>query len=305
MRPINIRFGGYQPPTSVHNQGAEILGKCLIDQMGSAVNFDFDGNIVDSGYNAADLFGLVESGKFNMAYFSTSYLAERIPEFALFDLPFVTENRDKAYATMDGPLGQLLAEKVSDTTGFHLLGLWDNGFRHFSNKHRPIKTPSDSQGMKIRTLFSDLHAQVFKLIGFDPIALDVKDLITQVQSGDLDAQENPLTNYYKFGIHKYHQHITLSSHFFGVAALFCHKESYQSWPREFKEALAIAVKKATSEQRRLAAAEDEEIREKLVLEQVTITELKNEERAAFKDAVAPILVEQQKRFGKELFSYIA
>lgn len=305
MRPTHIRFGGYQPPSSVHNQAAELLGERLTAELGDAVHFELDGNIVNSGYKAADLLTLVENGELDMCYFSTSYLAERVPEFALFDLPFIIDQRDKAYAAMDGPLGKLLAEKVSATTGYHMLGLWDNGFRHLSNKHRPIRTPADIQGMSIRTLFSDLHAQVFGLLGFNPIALDVKDLLSGLQSGDVEAQENPLTNYYKFRIHKYHPYITLSAHFFGVAALLCNKESYESWSTELKAALSIAANEATMEQRRLAAADDEEILEKIVVEKVNIVELTRKERTAFRDAVAPILEEQRERFGKELFSYIA
>jgi len=305
MRPTHLRFGGYQPPASVHNQAAEILGQRLTAELGDAVHFELDGNIVESGYNAADLLTLVETGDLDMCYFSTSYLAERVPEFVIFDLPFIIDQRNKAYAAMDGPLGRLLAEKVSSSTGYHMLGLWDNGFRHLSNKHRPIRTPADIRGMSIRTLFSDLHAQVFGLLGFNPIALDVKELLSGVQSGDVEAQENPLTNYYKFEIHKYHPYITLSAHFFGVAALLCNKERYESWPMELKSALSIAVKEATMEQRRLAAADDEEILEKIVAENVNIVELEQEERAAFRDAVAPIIEEQQKRLGKELFSYIA
>ncbi|NNK12625.1 MAG: TRAP transporter substrate-binding protein [Desulfobacterales bacterium] len=303
MRMTHIRFGGYQPPASVHNQAAELLGQRLTALLGDAVRFELDGNIVNSGYKAADLLKLTESGELDMCYFSTSYLAERVPEFALFDLPFVIDQRDHAYAVMDGPFGKLLAEKVRASTGYRLLGFWDNGFRHLSNKHRPIRIPADIQGMSIRTLFSDLHAEVFGLLGFNPIALDVKELLSGVQSGEVEAQENPLTNYYKFGIYKHHPYITLTAHFFGVAALLCNNESFENWSNEFKEALAIAAAEATVEQRRLAAADDEEILEKIVAEKVNIVTLKKEERTAFKDEVAPILEEQQKRFGKGLFSY--
>ena len=305
MRKTNIRFGGYQPPASVHNQAAEILGQQLTAQLGDRVHLELDGNIVNSGYNAADLLTLVENGDLDMCYFSTSYLAERVPELAIFDLPFIIDQRNKAYAAMDGPLGDLLAERVSSATGYRMLGLWDNGFRHLSNKHRPIRTPSDIKGMSIRTLFSNLHAKVFSLLGFKPVALDVKDLLAGVESGDVEAQENPLTNYYKFGIHRYHPYITLSAHFFGAAALLCNKESFRSWSEEVKTALAIAVKEATQEQRRLAAADDEEILDKLADEDVNIVALTKEERSQFRDAVAPVIDELQNQLGNELFSYIA
>ena len=111
-------------------------------------------------------------------------------------------------------LGYLLAE----STGYRLLGFWDNGFRHLSTSQRPIAEPGDCAGMTIRTLFSDLHQKVFAALGFEPVALDVKDLLEGVRSGRIVAQENPLTNTYNFEIFRHHRYITLSAHFFGAAA---------------------------------------------------------------------------------------
>ena len=89
MNPIPMRFGGYQPPASVHNQAAEIFGAALRAQLGEQVEFSLDGNIMASGYRAADLLSLVEGGVLALCYFSASYLAERVPAFALLDLPFL------------------------------------------------------------------------------------------------------------------------------------------------------------------------------------------------------------------------
>ena len=223
MEPINIRFGGYQPPTSVHNKAAEMFGNALATRLGEAVTFSLDGNIIASGRQAVDLLRLVERGELTLCYFSASYLAERVPAFALLDLPFLLTNRPTAYAVLDGPLGQHLAEQLAAHTGFRLLDWWDNGFRHLSNRVRPIQRPADCQGLRLRTLMSDLHQEVFRLLGFEPVALDVKDLLAGVKAGTIDAQENPLTNIYNFGIHEHHRYITLSSHFFGAAVLLCHQ----------------------------------------------------------------------------------
>ena len=175
--PIDIRFGGYQPPTSVHNKAAEVFGKALAARLGDALTFHLEGNIIASGHQAVDLLRLVESGDLTMCYFSASYLAERIPAFALLDLPFTLHDRATAYAVLDGPLGQHLAEQLAAHTGFRLLGWWDNGFRHLSNRVRPIRRPADCQGLRLRTLMSELHQEVFRRLGFEPLALDVKDLL--------------------------------------------------------------------------------------------------------------------------------
>ena len=304
MGRIDIRFGGYQPPASVHNRAAEALGRALARRAGEAVRFHLDGDIMASGHKAADLLTLVEGGELTMCYFSTSYLAARIPEFALLDLPFVFDRRDRAHAVLDGPLGRLLADKVRANTGYRLLGLWDNGFRHLTNRVRPIRTPADCRGMRIRTLFSDLHSRVFAALGFEPVALDVKDLVAAVEAGDVDAHDNPLTNIFNFGIHRYHRHITLSGHFFGAAALLCHKASHASWPAEVRQAVAQAAAEATAAQRRFAAAQDTEVLAKLDPAENQVVRLSAAERGRFVAAVAPVIEEQRQAFGDELFRYL-
>ncbi len=304
MAPIPIDFGGYQPPASIHNKAAEFFGRHLTETLGDEVAFSLDGNIIESGHKAADLLALVENGTFSMCYFSTSYLAERVPEFALFDLPFLINDREQAYAALDGPLEQILADKLAAASGFKLLGLWDNGFRHFTNRLRPIREPADCGGMRIRTLFSDLHTQTFRLLGFEPMAMDVKDLIAGVEDGTIDAQENPLTNTYNFGVHNHHRHITLSSHFFGAAGLLCHNDSYLSWPKHVRNAVDEAATAATNHQRGLASAEDTEMLPLLEQTDTEIVRLNDAERVRFVEAVAPIIDAQRAKFGDELFGHL-
>jgi C4-dicarboxylate-binding protein DctP len=304
MPSIPIRFGGYQPPASVHNRAAGVFGQVVTTRLGPGVRFELDGDITAAGHRAADLLPMVESGSLSMGYFSASYLAARVPEFALLDLPFVISTRPQAYAVLDGAFGQLLADRLQAATGFRLLGFWDNGFRHLSNAVRPIRTPADCQGLRLRILASELHRQVFTRLGFAPVVLDVKDLITAVHTGSIEAQENPLTNIYNFGFHAYHRHITLTSHFFGAAVLLCHAASYAAWPAEVQQAVTEAAVQATVAQRLLAAAEDDAMLAQLSSTNNDIVRLTAAERALFVEAVAPLVDEQRGAFGEQLWRYL-
>jgi C4-dicarboxylate-binding protein DctP len=300
---FEIAFGGYQPPASVHSRAAAVFGAALAARGGDAARCTLAGNIIDAGHKAADLLTMVESGALSLCYFSTSYLAGRVPEFALLDLPFTVAARDRAYAILDGEFGRLLAARLQAASGYRLLGFWDNGFRHFSNRHHPIRSPADCNGLRIRTLFSDLHGQVFRRLGFEPVALDVKDLLTAVAAGTIDAQENPLTNTYNFGLHAHHRHITLSSHFFGAAALLCNNAQFESWPAAVQDAVLAAAAEATGAQRTFAAEEDASILAKLAGTEAEIVTLTGAERAAFVAAVAPLIDEQRQIFGDALFHH--
>ncbi len=305
MNAVSITLGGYQPPSSVHNRAAEVLKQQLTRRLGDAVAFEIHGNMPEShGYKAIDLLGLVEKGDLTMCYFAGSYLADRVPEVALFDLPFLVSSREQAYAALDGKLGQYLSAQFLEKTGFRVLAFWDNGFRHFTNGVRAIRSPDDCEGLSMRSMNSELHQEFFRLLGMKPTFVDVRDLVEAAKSGRLDAQENPLTNTYNFGTHHYHRHITLTKHYFGISLLLCNQAIYASWPDEVKQAVEESVKIATQAQRRFAGAEDDDILAKLDPAENEVVHLSKEERARFEKTVASLLAKQRKILGDELFALI-
>ena len=305
MNSTHITMGGYQPPASVHNRAAEVLGRKLGERLGNSVNFDFDGNVVASrGVKAVDLPVMVEAGELSMCYFASSYLTEKVPGLGIFDLPFVVEDRAKVYAALDGALGAFFKAKFRENSEMRVLGFWDTGFRHFSNGVRAIRGPEDCAGLSIRTMSSDLHQQTFRLLGFEPTFVDVRDLVEAAKSGRIDAQENPLTNTYNFGTHRYHRHITLSGHFYGMALVLANNAQFESWPDAVRDAIAEGMAMATAEQRKLAQAEDADILGKMDPAENEIVHLTDAERAAFKAAVDPLLAEQRKILGDELFAHV-
>jgi len=137
---------------------------------------------------------MVASGQLDGCYFASSYLAARVPTLDVFDRPFQTGSRDAVFAALDGEVGTALAHDVSSATAYRVLGWWDNGIRHISNAVRPIRTPADCIGLRLRTLDNAQHQAAFRRLGFLPIFIDVADLSRAVADRTVDAQENPLTN---------------------------------------------------------------------------------------------------------------
>ena len=305
MEPIRIRCGGYQPPASIHNRAAALLGARLAERLGDAIHFELEGNVVAAGHRAADLLEWVRTGRMTMCYFSTSYLAEAVPELAVLDLPFVIGRREQAYAALDGALGARLSARLAEARGYKVLGYFDNGFRHLTNRRRPIRAPRDCRGLRIRTLASELHAQVFRSLGFEPVALDVKELLPAVKSGAVDAQDNPLTNIYNFGIHEFHPYLTLSGHFWGAAALLCHGETFAGWSEGVRTAVTDAAADAVAAQRRMAADEDVAALAKLEAAGCGIVRLTESEQAGFVRAVAPVVAAQREALGPQLLAGLA
>ncbi len=210
-----IRAGGYQGPASVHTRGMRALADIL--------PLEFLENVTQDGSKATSLLERTEAGALDLCYFASSYLAERVPALLALDLPFAFESRPAAYEAVDGQLGALLAASVAERTGFAVLAFWDNGFRHLSNRLRPLARPEDCQGLSIRTLDNRLHQDVFRSFGFDPVMIDVRDLPAAVAEHRVDAQENPLTNTVNFGLHRTHRFHSLTGHVFGVALLLANR----------------------------------------------------------------------------------
>ena len=300
MKPIELRFGGYQGPASVHTRAGNVFGEKLAAELGDSVKFTFDSNIVERGRKASDLLAMVEKGELDGCYFSSSYLAGRVPELGIFDQHFVVPDRATAYAILDGPLGRRLAALVKAGTGFIVLDYWDNGFRHISTGRHPILRPDDCKDLKIRTLANEQHQRVFRSLGFEPRAIDVRDLPAAVADGTVDAQENPLTNIYNFGIHGTHKHITLTRHLLGVAMVLFNKDRVKSWPADFRGGVERALRQATASQRQFADEDDRICAEKLIADGAEIHELDSVQRESFVAATRDEVAKTRAGFDADL-----
>lgn len=297
---ISFKFAGYQGDKSVHTRAGRVFCEIIKREAGDTAAVEFDENIVHTGHKASDLLSKTESGEIDGCYFSSSYLAGRVPELGLFDQHFVVPDRRSAYAVLDGALGQRLAQEVENKTGFKVLGYWDNGLRNISNAHKPIRVPDDCIDMKIRTLDNDNHQRVFKSLGFTPMKIDVRDLPDAVFNGTVDAQENPLTNIYNFDLHKTHKNITLTQHLLGVAPLFFNKNTVNSWPDSFRETVISAAKEASAQQRLFAEQEDVLCMEALKADGCSLVELSPDERKRFQKATEVEVNVTRSQFSKEL-----
>ncbi|MGZ5095877.1 MAG: TRAP transporter substrate-binding protein DctP, partial [Burkholderiales bacterium] len=237
-------------------------------------------------------------------YMSTVRFAPAVPELKLLELPFVVRNRPAAIKALDGELGALFTQRMHERTPFRVLGFWDNGFRHFTNRVRPIRTPADCKGLRIRTQMSELHAEALATIGFEPIPVDIKEFVEQVGTDRFQAQENPLTNTFHFGVQRLHRFITLSGHLFGASAFICNAKLYESWPTDVRQAVQRAAREATDLQRKLAAQEDEDILAQVNPRQNDVIELSPAEHDAFVKAVEPMLARHRKTLDPKLFEYL-
>ena len=304
MDPIKLRFGGYQEPASIHNRAATYFAQRLRLRLGTRLHFELIGSVLKQGRPSGSLPLMVESGELTCCYLATIRFTQWAPELKLFDLPFVVRDRAIAQRALAGPLGERFKQQMDRHSPFKLLGIWDNGFRHISNSVRPIRTPADCKGLRIRIQLSELIAETLSAIGCTPIPEDIKVFFEQIGAGRFDGQENPLTNIYHFGVHKHHRYITLTGHIYGASLMLCNAERYRSWPSEVREAIDAAAREATDYQHQLAAAEDVEMLAKFDPAQNEIVTLTPAQHALFVEATGPVLEKHRGELDPKLFEYL-
>jgi TRAP-type C4-dicarboxylate transport system substrate-binding protein len=295
-------MGGYGPATTGFSRALKRIGDRLEAQFGDRVDVKYVWNIMDLGYQAQDILWLVEHGLLTLGYQSSSYLTDRVPELGLVDLPFLFGTTERARACIDGALGRMLARKIEERVDYRILGFFENGFRHLSNRLRPVRTPADLAGMRIRVLPSNIQERTFELLGAVPLRMDLTEAIKMIAGGELDAQENPLSNTVTYGVHGFHRFHTLTSHFYISRPIFIHRAAFDAWPDDLQDAMRSAASEAVAFQRDLHVREEEDARAAIAAAGCEIVELSADEHAAFASAVKPIYGEARRQYGNDLFA---
>lgn len=300
--PIQIRMGGYGPATTTCSRALKVIGDRLAAEFGKDVDVKYLWNVMDLGYKGGDLLWMTEHGILTLSYQSTSYLADRVPELDFADLPFLFETLEEARSAMDGALGAHLSRKIEERIGYRLLGYFENGYRHVSNRLRPVHAPADLKGMRIRLMPGRIHHRSFELLGAVPFSLDLKPGLEAIVSGAVDAQENPLANTVDYGAHKAHRYHTLSGHCYLSRGIYLNRAAFDAWPQSLQIAMTKAAREAIIVQRALAEEEERIAKRAIESADGEVIELTRGERDAFARAVRPLHDEMRTRFGAEMFA---
>ena len=302
MTPLILPVGGYAPRDTAHGAGLEAFRSAVVDGADGAVEIPVTWNILDQGRPVTDLFELVESGEMFMCYFSTSYQGARVLALNIIEVPFMFDDLASAHTALDGDLGSHLTDAVREKTGFEMLGYWDNGFRHFTNRLRPIRRPQDCGGMTVRLQPNLYHEEMIRAWGAIPVAVELKAGIEMISTGQVDAQENPLANTVAYGVDRVHHHVTMSGHLYGARGLFANRAAFEALPPDVRDVVVRAASEAVALQRRLAFETERELRARLERAGLEFVDLTDDERNVFREASRPAIELAHRNLGEDLFA---
>lgn len=226
---------------------------------------------------------------------STGPVGNFVPDTLITDIPFLFKDYKHAHAVLDGPIGQKILDQFPKR-GLIALAWGENGFRNLTNSKRPVKTPEDAKGLKIRTMENLVHMTAFKTLGVLPTPMAFPELFTAMQQGTVDGQENPIGVILGAKFSQVQKYLTVSQHVYSPALIILSpnvwnklSEQEKGW---FKQA-ALAGAKAMRQKAEDDAANGIEELRKQGMEVVT-----GVDAAAFQAALKPAYDDYAKKFGQ-------
>lgn len=241
----------------------------------------------------------VRSGAVFLTWISTAYLSRTVPELSALSLPFLFENRQQAFKVIDGPVGQVMSDKLADK-GFSALGYMELGSRNLTNNEHPVKSMADLQGLKIRLQPDETHLATFRALGANPTTMDVKEVYSALQQGVLDGEENPYAVIRDRNFDQVQKYISDTAHFFDYIVVVANKKKLDKLSPEMRKIVTDAMNKAVSTQRLMAATEDQKALADLQSRGMQFDAVSPEFREAMKKATAGVVDGVREKAGSEL-----
>lgn len=223
-----------------------------------------------------------------------------LPEFGVFDLPFLFTSPQQAYKVLDGEIGKKLLAGM-EKFGCKGLAYGERGFRNLTNSKRPVKTPEDMKGLKIRLMQNPIYVDSFKALGANAVPMAWTEALTALQQGTIDGQENPLNVIVSFNLFESQKYLTISQHAYAPNVIMMSMKVWNKFTPEQQKLLQESAQAAAEYNRKLDNDNGAQWLQFLKDKGMQVTEPDIE---AFRKAVEPVYLKYEAQFGKDLIKSI-
>mgnify|MGYP000895619633 CR=1 FL=1 len=253
---------------------------------------------------AAQLGGDVEiieqtqMGLVHIAIPPTGNLANFNEKMYLMDLPFLVTDNESMKRVLDGEVGRELLDSL-EPNNLKGIAMWGAGFRHMTNNVRPIESPDDLKGIKMRTLQAPTILSTYRAYGANPTAMAYTEVYNGLQQGVVEGQENPFANIYSMKFHEVQKNMTLTAHTYHTYAAIMNKQAWDSLPDDLKKVVEDAMVVGRDAARQYTLEDEAKILEE-IKGSIDVRELSPEGREAFIERSKPIYDEFRPKVTPEL-----
>lgn len=235
---VKIRISVCNSMTHPQTIGLSLFKKIVEEESGGAVQVAIYPNSQLGGERES--LEQVKNGSLEMCTASAGPNTTFNKKFMVLDIPFAFNDYETAWMVLDGPAGQALL-KSGESLGFKGLAFMENGFRHVTNTVRPIKTPADLKGIKIRTMEAPMHMENFKALGANPTPVPWTELYLTMQQKIVDGQENPLANIWEVKMYEVQKYVSLTGHIYDPMPLMANLNWFNSLSKEHQALIQRAA----------------------------------------------------------------
>lgn len=281
---LKLRLSVESTPGASTQQILAAFRDALKAEMGDAVEIEY----FDSGTLGDEIVHMqqVRTGQLDVIPIGSDAV-QLDSKFAVFDIPFLFNSREQVSAVLDGPIGEELDASFQENAGLKVLGFGEIGFRHITNNVRPVVTPADLEGLKLRTPGSSTRIMSFEMLGASPIKMNIGEVYLALQQGVIDGQENPFGNIAKWSWDEVQNYISLSRHVYTPITLVMNKRRYDGLTDEQRAAVDAAARIAVESSRAYGAENDASL-EAVIRERSPDVEFNEIDSDSFKEIAAKI-----------------
>ena len=210
---IELKFGHVGAPGSLFALSAEEFSRRVEEKYPGRVQV----NVFGSSQLGGDELMLqkLKLGTLDLALPST-IMSSRVELFGIFEMPYLVKNRGHMKEIEEHVIWPVLVPEAAEE-GYDIIAVWENGFRHVTNNIRPVETPSDLEGIKLRTPRGVWRVKLFQAFGSNPSPMPLSEVFVALQTGVMDGQENPLAQIYASKLHEVQSYMSLTGHVYTPA----------------------------------------------------------------------------------------
>jgi len=235
---IEIKFGHVGEPGSLFAQSAEEFAKRANAKLGSKAKVVVFGSSQLGGDK--ELLQKLKLGTVDIALPST-VMSSEADLFGVFEMPYLVKDR-KHMGRIEKEVFWPMIEPAAEKKGLKVIAVWENGYRHITNNKRPINTPDDLQGIKLRTPEGKWRVKMFQAYGANPSPMKFSEVFTALQTGVMDGQENPFTQIYSAKFQEVQKYISLTGHVYTPAYVTVGAKKWATYPADVRKTLEDTAK---------------------------------------------------------------
>jgi len=282
LKASDVHAAGYPTVVAVEN-----LGKKLEQATNGRISVQMYPSMQLGGEKEA--IEQAQIGAIAFARVSVGALGPVVDDLNVFNMPYVFRNTAHMQHVIDGPIGQELLDKVTNS-GKGLIGLcWmDAGARNFYNTKKPIKSVADLKGLKVRVIGNPIFVDMANAMGGNGVAMGYDQVFSALQTGVVDGAENNPPSFVFDNHYQVAKFYTVDEHLIVPEMLVFSKKAWDGLSKEDQALLVKFAKEAQQDERKLWEAYERQAMDKAKAAGIQIIEVSGAEKKAFQDAVKPV-----------------